>query len=266
MNRRDAAAEAIETLAREHGDRLYAISRQLCRNESEAEDLVQETLLNAYRGWKSFEGRSKPTTWLYTIAKRACIRRHRKRAGEPESIESLEELLPAGEATVPDPTALANPLDEAIRRQTQQKIEAAIAHLPLDFRLPLVLKDIAELTTTEISAILDLPQNTVKTRIHRARLKLRQAVASDLPQIDKRADHSLEVCLDLLTAKQEALDRGAEFDFSDRELCSRCQSMFATLDLGHDICMQLSDRRLPERLRRMIDQDIASAEASRSAR
>lgn len=263
MKDRDSAAEAIETLVREHGDRLYAISRQLCRNESEAEDLVQETLLNAYRGWEHFEGRSKATTWLYTIAKRACIRRHRKRSGEPETIESLEELLPMGDRTVPDPTALESPLDKAVRRETRQRIEAGIAKLPLDFRLPVVLKDLAELTVAEIAAILDLPENTVKTRIHRARLKLRQAIASELPQIEKKADHSLSVCLDLLTAKQEALDRGAQFDYSDRELCSRCQSMFATLDLGQDVCMQLGNRRMPKRLKQLIDNELVNSEVSR---
>lgn len=258
MSKQRAASEALETLVRDHGSRLYAISRQLCGNDSDAEDLVQETFLNAFRAWDRFEGRSKPTTWLYTIAKRACIRRNRKRSGEPETIESLEELLPVGAATVPDPGALANPLDETVRRETAQRIEQAIATLPLDFRLPLVLKDIAELSSPEIAEILDIPENTVKTRVHRARLKLREAVAEQLPQTDAAPDHSIEVCLDLLLAKQEALDRGVTFEFSDQELCTRCRSMFATLDLGRDVCTKLGHHQLPDRIKQILQAKIGS--------
>lgn len=246
------ASAAIEQLVEDHGDRLFAISRQLCGNDADAEDLVQETFLNAYRAWNQFEGRSKPTTWLYTIAKRACIRRQRKRSGEPETIESLDDLLPIGDATVPDPAALGDPLEENLRRESIERIEQAIAELPIDFRLPLVLKDIAELSTAEIAEILGVPQNTIKTRVHRARLKLRATIAGDLPQIGDAPDHPVEVCLDLLTAKQEALDRGAEFTFSNQELCSRCRSMFATLDLGQEACLRLNDQQLPEPVKRLI--------------
>jgi RNA polymerase sigma-70 factor (ECF subfamily) len=252
---RDARAE-VENLVELHGDTLYAISRQLCGNESDAEDLVQETFLNAFKAWDQFEGRSRPTTWLYTIAKRACIRRNRKRAGEPDSMESLEELLPIGAATVPDPSALSNPLEENLRRESEQRLEQALASLPLDFRLPLVLKDIAELSITEIAEILGLPENTIKTRVHRARLKLRKAIVDGFPQIDDQPDHSIEVCLDLLRAKQEALDRGADFTYSNQALCSRCRSMFATLDLGSDLCLRLGDKELPDRLKQLIRSEI----------
>ncbi len=258
-----AASVAIEQLVEDHGDRLFAISKQLCGNESDAEDLVQETFLNAFRAWDRFEGRSKPTTWLYTIAKHACIRRHRKRSGEPETIESLDELLPLGDATVPDPAALGDPLEENLRRESVERIEHAIATLPIDFRLPVVLKEIAELPTPEIAEILGIPENTVKTRVHRARLKLRKAIASELPQLEDAPDHPVEICLDLLMAKQEALDRGSEFTFSNQELCSRCRSMFATLDLGQEACLRLSDKQLPDQVKTLIQkqmkQDIQQA-------
>ena len=65
-------AAAVEVLVREHGDRLYGIAGRLCGRPEEAEDLVQEVFLQAFRGWRAFEGRSKPLTWLYTIASRAC--------------------------------------------------------------------------------------------------------------------------------------------------------------------------------------------------
>ena len=75
--------------------RLYGYALSLSGNHHQAEDLVQDVLLNAYRGWDHFDGRAKPSTWFYTIAARACQRRHRLRAGEPSTMEALEEVLPA---------------------------------------------------------------------------------------------------------------------------------------------------------------------------
>ena len=74
--------------------RLYRIGLRMCGKPDEAEDLVQETLLQGFRKWEQFEGRSNPATWLYTIAGRLCQRKHRRRAGEPARLESLSDLLP----------------------------------------------------------------------------------------------------------------------------------------------------------------------------
>ena len=232
--------------------RLFRAAMRMCRNQADAEDLVQETLLQGFRKWPQFEGRSNPSTWLYTIAARLCQRRHRRRAGEPARLESLSDLLPSPHDAIPALGPEDNPLDEHVRREAERVVGEALAALPGPFLLPLVLADIAELSIPEIAQILGLKEATVKTRIHRARLKVRRVLLARLPsRTAPPPDHDRQVCLDLLRAKQEALDRHAAFPFSSDALCVRCQSLFATLDLGREVCAGLGGE-LPPSLRALI--------------
>lgn len=256
------AAEAISRLMEEHGGRIYGLGLRVCHGPAEAEDLVQETFLRAFRHWDQFEGRSQPSSWLYTIATRLCRRMHRKRSGEPDHLESLAELLPSADEAIPAPPEHGDPLDQQLRRETRERVQAGLAALPLDFRMPLMLKDIAELSIPQIAEILGIKEATVKTRIHRARLKLRQVLAEGLPPGGPREPehrpHSRQVCLDLLRAKQEALDRGVELPVSAHELCSRCNSVFQTLDLAVSVCRELGRGELPGEVRDLLEREMAA--------
>jgi RNA polymerase sigma-70 factor (ECF subfamily) len=249
------ASEAVPALLESHGDRLYSLGVRFCGNHEEAEDLVQETFMLAYKNWDSFKGESSPATWLYTIASRVCQRFHRKRSGEPDHVLSLNapgaDLLPMGDelmAVVPgeDEGALA----DQVRRESRDAIEVAITELPQDFRMPLVLKEVAGFSLIDIATIMGIPAATVKTRLHRARLRLRQALESTLPKraLPKLA-YSRQVCLDLLQAKQETLDSGVAYQFPTGIICARCSEFFAGLDLAQDVCGELAQDRLPIGLR-----------------
>jgi len=243
-------AAAVEQLMASEGGRIYGLGLRICRDSAAAEDLAQETFLQAFRKWDQFEGRSEPSTWLYTIAGRICQRWGRRRSGEPRQMESLSELLPSGESAVAAlPAGEQNALDKKLESETRVRVDAALAGLPVKFRLPLVLKDIAELSTAEVAEILGIKPATVKTRVHRARLALRKALSESLPKRPAPPpDHSRQVCLDLLESKQEALDRGVDFPVAPAELCTRCRSLFATLDLTYDACRYLGDVELPAEL------------------
>lgn len=246
--------QAIPRLLDMHGGRLYGLALRLCKNPQDAEDLVQETFLQAFRKWNQFEGRSSPITWLYTIASRVCRRQHRRRAGEPWQMESLEELLPFGEAKMAVlPAGKDDSLAQQVRREGREHVGEAIASLPVTFRLPLVLKEIIGFSMAEVAEILGIKEATVKTRVHRARLRLRQAVEAGLPLREGPAPvYSKQVCLDLLHAKQEALDRGVEFPRAKEIICERCQTVFATMDLAHEVCREIGDGQLPEDLRKLL--------------
>jgi len=212
---------------------------------------VQEIFLQAYRKWDQFEGRSDPSTWLYSIGARACQRMNRRRAGQPARIEPLSELLPTGEETIPD---LPDPHEDRVRREAREVIDRALTGLPPDFRLTLVLKDIAELSVAEVARLLGIKEATVKTRVHRARLMLRREIARELPRRRPAPEpsHEQTVCLELLRGKQEALDRGVPYPVPPESLCERCSALFATLDLARDACRDLAEDRLPEELRERI--------------
>ena len=94
------AEEAVPELVARLGDKIFAFSLKFCGNREDAEDLVQETFLQAFRKWDQFEGRSSPSSWLYKIAARGCQRMNRKRSGEPPRIDSLDEKLPSSLALV----------------------------------------------------------------------------------------------------------------------------------------------------------------------
>ena len=254
-------AEALALLVEDQGGRLYSLGLRFCGSPEEAEDLVQETFLQAYRKWPQFQGRSSAATWLYTIASRICQRFHRKKSGEPERMQSLDELLPFGEprmAVVPDETD--GPLNQQIREDGRRQIEAAIAGLPLSFRMPLVLKEVVGCSLAEIAGILGLKEATVKTRLHRARLRIRKALEEALPEKTVPPPiYSKQVCLDLLQAKQDTLDRGVAFDFPDQLVCERCAELFATLDLAQGVCREIARGELPERLRRELLAQVGPA-------
>ncbi len=245
---------AIPRLLDLHGPRLYALGLRLCGGPHDAEDLVQDTFLQAWRRWDRFEGRSDPGTWLWTIAARACSRRRRRKAGEPASLKSLDDVVPFGGgpvATLGDGGESA--LDGAVRREARERLEEAIAGLPDRYRLPLVLQDALGMAGAEVAAILGLRPGTVRVRIHRARLQLRAAVAAALPSRDAPpTPYSRRVCMDLLEARQEALDRGVPFPVDAGVACDRCRSVFATLGLTHDLCADLARGALPAAARTRV--------------
>jgi RNA polymerase sigma-70 factor (ECF subfamily) len=256
----EPADVAIPRLFEEHGGLLLALGRRFCGNDEDARDLVQEVLLSAWKSWDRFDGRSQAKTWLYTIAARACQRRHRKRAGEPDHMASLDDLLPGREAHSPD---LRSPDDDAfqlqVKRETREAVEAAISRLPFDFRITLVLKDIVELSVADVARILDIKPATVKTRVHRARLQLREQLCERFPDCPSPAPgQPAQVCYDLLRAKLDALDRGVELEITDPDLCGRCAAVFHQLDLAKEACGEIFSGPVPPDLLASVRQALDS--------
>ena len=161
--------ECFEQLVRLHADRLYAVVLRVVGDRHEAEEVVQETFLRAWRNLGRFEGRSQFFTWLYRIGINEANRTHERRSARPLS-SALEDAPPqrADARDAPQARAEAHDLRDAL--------EAAIMDLPLDYRMPLVLRDVEGLSTTEAARAMDLGEAAFKSRLHRARLAVRAAV------------------------------------------------------------------------------------------
>ena len=193
----EPAEKAIPRLWKEHSSLIYNLGLRLYRCPERAKDLVQETFLRAFRNWHQFEGRSSPATWLFTIAMRTHKRICRPRKGR--HTES-----PASEEEVPDISCgEAGPLEEVLLHERQETICRAMCILPKDFRVTLILKSIMEFSVAEIAEVLGIKETTVKTRIHRARLLLREELVKP-PRRGKAAPitPSQKACLDLLFGNQ----------------------------------------------------------------
>jgi len=253
----DPADQAIPRLLEEHGGKLYALALRLTGKVHDAEDIVQDTFVQAYRKWHQFKGQANPGTWLYIIATRLARRKHRRRSGEPKHIASLSASLPAT-GPVPDlPADEDSPLAQQLKLESLAHVESAVVDLPLTFRLPLVLKDIVGFSIEQVAQITSTKEATVKTRLHRARLMLRDAMQKHLPTRDAPPPaYAKQVCMDLLRAKQDAIDNGVPFPLPQQDFCDRCAAIFASIDLAVGVCQHLGAGPLPQCARKALEREI----------
>jgi len=170
----------FDRLYRENVDLIHRFANRLCGESEAAKDLVQETFLNAYRGFKSFRGDARISTWLYTIASRACLRMRRKRKGEPDRELSLDEFIPTsdGEFRLQIPVDDLSPEEALQNKELQQALDVAINKLPKKYKMVLVLRDMEGLSAKEVGSIMGLNERAVKSRLHRARLFVRRELSA----------------------------------------------------------------------------------------
>ena len=174
------AVNTFDTLYRDNVDLMYRYASRLCGETEAAKDLVQETFLNAYRGFKNFRGDAQISTWLYTIASRACLRMRRRRKGAPERELSLDEFIPTsdGEFRLQVPVEGLSPEEALQNKQLREALDAAIGKLPKKYKMVLILRDMEGLSAKEVAAIMGLNERAVKSRLHRARLFVRRELSA----------------------------------------------------------------------------------------
>jgi len=174
------APDTFDALYRDHVDLMFRYASRLCGETESAKDLVQETFLNAYRGFKHFRGDAQISTWLYTIASRACLRMRRKRKGAPERELSLDEFIPTaeGEFRLQIPVEGLTPEEALQNKQLREALDAAIGKLPPKYKMVLILRDMEGLSAKAVGTIMGLNERAVKSRLHRARLFVRRELSA----------------------------------------------------------------------------------------
>ena len=158
----------------------YRYGRSFCRNADDAEDVMQDVLASLARSLSRFRGDGSLTSWAYVVARRACIRHRRRRSGEPADLATLDAAGADGHAaaTLADPAA--DPVERVHRAQLRSLIERAILDLPAPQRVVLLLRDVEGLSARAVGKALGLGERAVKSRLHRARVALRVALAPHL--------------------------------------------------------------------------------------
>jgi len=153
-------------------DFLYNYALRMTYNAPDAEDLVQETYLKAFRFWDSYEKGTNIRAWLFRIMKNAYINRYRKEKKEPETVEYQE--VENFYNSVRESASESSDLQELVfNNMLEDDVAKAIAELPEDFRTVVILCDIEELTYEEVAEFLECPIGTVRSRLHRGRKLLR---------------------------------------------------------------------------------------------
>ncbi len=165
-------------LVRRYEKSLYNFGLRMCDNPSDAEDMVQDTFLNAFKYLEGFRYETKFRNWLYRVATSACLKKKRRSKYAPDRELSLEDFLPADESAVSMdlPRWASQPLEQVLDGELNGIIRQALLELPEKYRLVIVLRDVEGFTTQETAEILGLTPTNIKVRLHRARLFLREAL------------------------------------------------------------------------------------------
>jgi RNA polymerase sigma-70 factor (ECF subfamily) len=150
----------------------------MATDPADAEDLTQEALLAVVKGLPRFDGRAAVSTWIHRVATNACLDQLRRRARRPRTVRSVDPVSDDGPARPLDPVDPGpGPAERVADRLT---LDEALAALPEEFRVAVVLRDNLDLDYAEIAAVLDLPPGTVRSRIARGRARLADLLAPTL--------------------------------------------------------------------------------------
>lgn len=186
LKRRDK--KALEDMIQLHGAKMYGVALQFMRNENDAREVMQDALVSVWNKIGSFEGKSAFTSWLYRVTANAALMslRKKKRRENDVSLDTtanddddapLPALRLSDKSPLPDNAALTGELGEQVR--------AAIDQLPEPYRVVILLRDVEELPMTEVMEATGLSEPALKSRLHRARLALREALLPYLKGEDK---------------------------------------------------------------------------------
>lgn len=163
---------AFDELVRRYRDKVYRLSYKILRHEEDAAEALQDAFLSAYRGLKNFKAESTFSTWLYRIATNASLMKYRRRREGHVSLEQSQNPDASGEPMqIPDWSA--QPLADLLNSETREVMEEGVDRLPEDLRTVFVLRDIEGLSNADVAEVLDLSVAAVKSRLHRARIVLR---------------------------------------------------------------------------------------------
>lgn len=158
---------ALDALLRRHYDRIRALCRRIVGNDADADDATQEALILIARGIGRFDGRSAFGTWAYRVTTNACLDELRRRGRRPQPAEIDDERSEAS----------GRALDQSVAGRLD--IDAALAQLPTEFRIAVVLRDLCQLDYREIADTLGVPAGTVRSRIARGRAHLARLLEPD---------------------------------------------------------------------------------------
>lgn len=244
---KDGDRGALAALLEENEPRIYRFTMKLCRHPEDARGVLQETMMDAVRGIGGFREEASFTTWLYTLARNRCLKRRRKSKFAPTQIEAIDEghELPA-ETSRPD--------EEVLSKELRRTVERAIAGLAEEQREVLVLRDVEGLSGEEAAEVLGLSLAATKSRLHRARKALREALE---PVVREPAP----TCPDIATV----FSRNLEGDLSRHDCaamrehlegCAACRTTCDALESALATCQALPAPDVPPEVQESVQAAI----------
>jgi RNA polymerase sigma-70 factor (ECF subfamily) len=245
---RQGDSDAIEELLTRYEPSIYRFGLRMCGDEESAREVLQETLLAAFRHLPTFRGDATISTWLYQIARSFCIKERRSE----RPTESLESPRARGLAE-----ASAPPDAQAHAREIGAALAAAIQALPPEQREVIVLRDVEGLSAEEAAVVVGIEVGALKSRLHRARMQLRGELAALLGETAAGAPPCPELAQELSQYAAADIDQAACADI-ERHLahCSRCAGACEALQRTVSLCRRLPGGAVPTAVRSAIRRAI----------
>jgi RNA polymerase sigma-70 factor, ECF subfamily len=244
---------------------IYRFGRRFCRNTEDAEDVMQEVLSSLARSLPTLRGDASLTTWAYAVARNACIR-HQRRAARPGTVSLDRGGEPDGDGSelLEIEDSRHDPHRDVERRDLEEALGAALHALPAPQREALILRDIEGLPAREVARVLGVQERAVKSRLHRARTAMRDALAPHVGGADAppRGPHCPDVAHLLSRYIEGELDasRCASLEAHVRS-CGHCGVACRALRRSLGVCRRQGSRPISraarEALRRAIRAVIA---------
>lgn len=242
---------AVDELLRRYERAIYRFGLRMCGNEDDAREVLQETLVAAFRHLPEFRGDAALSTWLYQIARSFCVKeRRRDRPSEP-----LDATLAEGGAA-PDARAHARELGAALA--------AAIAALPAEHREAIVLRDVEGLSAEEAAAVVGIEVGALKSRLHRARVELRGHLVALLGEDAELAGPPpcRELAESLSAYASAEIDQAACARIEEHlAQCPRCAGACATLRRTVSLCRSIPGDDVPSPVRAAVRRSLLAATA-----
>jgi RNA polymerase sigma-70 factor (ECF subfamily) len=244
---RKGDAAALEALLVRYQPHLYRFGLRMCGNDEDAGDVAQESLMSMARSLRDFRGDASVSSWLYTIARRFCIKKRRRSKFAPAREDSLD--APEIDAThrLVDPAP--NPERTATNRELATALTRAIDALDPAQREVLVLRDIEGLSAPEVAKVLGISVDAVKSRLHRARVTVRRDLASVWGTPNDEPP-SGSICPDVLTLFSQHLEGDIDPGVcaameAHLARCGRCRGTCESLKRTLALCRELPTPEVP---------------------
>jgi RNA polymerase sigma-70 factor (ECF subfamily) len=252
---------ALETLLERYQPNVYRFGLRMCGSVEDAADVVQESLMAMARSLRVFRGDSSVSSWLYTIARRFCIKKRRRSKFAPAREESLDTSAADAAGRLVDPAP--NPEQAATNQELASALTHAIDTLDRSQREVLVLRDVEGFTAPEVARILGVSVDAVKSRLHRARVAVREKLAPALGRA-ATAPAPGTLCPDVVTLFSRHLegeiDPGicAEME-AHLARCGHCRHACDSLKRTLAMCSQLPTPEVPASLAASVRAAIRTA-------
>jgi RNA polymerase sigma-70 factor, ECF subfamily len=238
---------AVNALLEQHERSIYRFGLRMCGNEDAAREVLQETLLAAFRNLGAFRGEAALSTWLYQIARSFCIKQRRRSEGEPAITERVETSIAARNIAQP----ASGPDERAHARQMAQLIQAAMQSLPPEAREVLVLRDVEGLSAEEAAQVLDLSVPALKSRLHRARLSLSAQLSAVLEAPQQQPCPALSTELSAYAAGEVDHSMCERIE-AHLQQCSRCGPACEQLKRTVSLCRAIPGGEVPQAVKAAV--------------